>query len=54
MYVCMLLTVALPVQLSTYEKDKLALANSKARIKVQDEELASTKWQLEVLQVGAG
>lgn len=37
-------------QLANYEKDKLSLANAKARLKVQDSELKSIKWEHEVLE----
>ena len=33
-----------------YEKDKATLASSKARLKVQDDDIAALKWELEVLQ----
>eukprot|EP00042_Codosiga_hollandica_P041410 m.368890 g.368890 ORF g.368890 m.368890 type:complete len:472 (+) comp56108_c0_seq1:117-1532(+) len=37
-------------QLSGYEKDKVSLHNCKARLKVNDESIASLKWELEVLK----
>ncbi|CAI7993563.1 Dynein regulatory complex subunit 4 [Geodia barretti] len=37
-------------QLSSYERDKVSLANAKARLKVQESELKSLRWEHEVLE----
>jgi len=37
-------------QLTNYERDKLSLANAKARLKVQESELKSLRWEHEVLE----
>eukprot|EP00002_Diphylleia_rotans_P039852 TRINITY_DN934_c0_g1_i2.p1 TRINITY_DN934_c0_g1~~TRINITY_DN934_c0_g1_i2.p1 ORF type:complete len:472 (+),score=136.82 TRINITY_DN934_c0_g1_i2:54-1469(+) len=40
---------SLKTQLANYEKDKLSLANSKARLKVLEEQLKNVTWEHEVL-----